>query len=194
MKQKQLIAICLIINSLVVLLCGCGGIDKEKLAKLKKELQKNSTSISQTLTETTTIETTTENVIPSSTKFIAQGNTTLMNFLMACEDNGYSILKPHRDDDIVTAFAKGENASFTIKYFCESQHVFMVKIVNNNMATSDEYMDCVMAMAKSINPDINTSKLKSNVKKSIKNPNRGFVTEQTYFDYDSAVGTFTITH
>lgn len=80
MKQKQLIAICLIINSLVVLLCGCGGIDKEKLAKLKKELQKNSTSISQTLTETTTIETTTENVIPSSTKFIAQGNTTLMNF------------------------------------------------------------------------------------------------------------------
>ena len=51
-----------------------------------------------------------------------------------------------------------------------------------------------MAMAKSINPDINTSKLKSNVKKSIKNPNRGFVTEQTYFDYDSAVGTFTITH
>ena len=194
MKQKQLIAVCLIINSLVVLLCGCGGIDKEKLAKLKKELQKNSTSISQTVTETTTVETTTENVIPSSTKFIAQGNTTLMNFLMACEDNGYSILNPHRDDDIVTAFAKGENASFTIKYFCENQHVFMVKIVNNNMATSDEYIDCIMAMAKSINPDINTSKLKSSVKKSIKKPNKGLVVEQTYFDYDSTIGTFTITH
>lgn len=188
MKQKQLIAICLIINSLVVLLCGCGGIDKEKLAKLKKELQKNSTSVSQTSTEATTIETTTEETSYDKKE------TSLMFFLDDADKYGYSIENPSKIMDMVTALAIGENAQFYIRYTSKKQHISMVEVIDDKAETRDEYKKCIIAMAKAFNPNIDKAKLNSSIEKAIKNCDKPFKYNDMYFNYDSQNESFAISY
>lgn len=197
-KSAVVLIICVIISSL----CGCTS-NKSKIDENIQEITVEATTESQTTTEEiTTEEITTEEFTKEETnsdsneKFIAQGNTVLMNFLNSATENGFPITKPKRDDCYVTAVAKGENDSFNIRYMSENQHVFMVEIIadNNDIVSSDGFKQCVSAMAKSINPDIDESALNSDIEKAISEADVGFVDSNTYFKYDSSDNTFTITH
>lgn len=189
----------IIICTFISLLCGCNS-NNHKLSENKQETVTTDNSIlfeETTAKETTTEEPTSEDTSSDTNeKFIAQGNTTLMNFLNATSDYGFSITNPKKDDSYVTAVAKGENDSFNIRYMVEKQHVYMVEIIadNNDIILSDGFKQCVSAMAKSINPDIDENNLNSNIEKAISNADVGFVDGNTYFKYDSSNKTFTITY
>lgn len=120
-------------------------------------------------------------------KFVAQGNTTLMNFLSASSDNGYEIADPNREGDYISAVAKGTGGNYNVRYMVENQHVFAVKIYAESaeVITTEEYLDCVCAMAKSINPNIDSSVLSDAIAQAIASPNEGIVDSDTQFRYDS---------
>lgn len=134
-----------------------------------------------------------ESEIEESEKFVAKGDTTLMNFLSAASDNGYDITNPERNGTDVTAIAKGSGGEFSVCYMVENQHVYRVEIVTDGDEISDGYKECVAAMAKAINPDIDDTALADDIEQVI-NQNEELVDSDTYFRYDSNERTFTITH
>lgn len=134
-----------------------------------------------------------ESEIEESEKFVAKGDTTLMNFLSVASDNGYDITNPERNGTDVTAIAKGSGGEFSVCYMVENQHVYRVEIVTDGDEISDGYKECVAAMAKAINPDIDDTALADDIEQVI-NQNEELVDSDTYFRYDSNERTFTITH
>ena len=128
-----------------------------------------------------------------SETFIAKGDTTLMNFLSVASDNGYDITNPERNGTDVTAIAKGSGGEFSVCYMVENQHVYRVEIVTDGDEISDDYKECVAAMAKAINPDIDDTALADDIEQVI-NQDEELVDSDTYFRYDSDERTFTITH
>lgn len=128
-----------------------------------------------------------------SEKFVAQGDTTLMSFLSAASDNGYDITNPERNGTDVTATAKGSGGEFSVLYMVENQHVYKVEIMTDSDETSDGYKECVAAMAKAINPDIDDTVLVDDIEQVISQKTE-MVDSDTYFRYDSDNGIFTITH
>lgn len=120
-------------------------------------------------------------------KFVAQGNITLMNFLNAASDNGYSITNPNRDGTFVTATAKGEKGDYKIQYMVEQQKVYAVGVFAESeaMLQDDSYLDCVCNMAKSINNSIDEETIKDAVNQAITSLDTQIVQDSTMFRYDS---------
>lgn len=120
-------------------------------------------------------------------KFVAQGNITLMNFLNAASDNGYSITNPNNDGTFVTATAKGENGDYKVQYMVEQQKVYAVGVFAESeaMLQDDSYLDCVCNMAKSINNSIDEETIKDAVNQAITSPDTQIVQDSTMFRYDS---------
>lgn len=120
-------------------------------------------------------------------KFVAQGNITLMNFLNAASDNGYSITNPNNDGTFVTATVKGENGDYKVQYMVEQQKVYAVGVFAESeaMLQDDSYLDCVCNMAKSINNSIDEETIKDAVNQAITSPDTQIVQDSTMFRYDS---------
>ena len=120
-------------------------------------------------------------------KFVAQGKTTLMNFLSAASDNGYEITNPERGEIYITATAKGSEAEYEVKYMVENQKVYSVSVYSDSIEkiTEDTFLNCVYAMAKAINPDIAEDTLKEAVDEAIATPDKEIVNEDTMFRYNS---------
>ena len=92
MKKKSLIATVLL-TTLVLGACGNVGADNGTTEKSVKSSQQTETTDSSEKAEVSESEITEE-----SEKFVAQGKTTLMDFLSAVSDNGYEITNPKRED------------------------------------------------------------------------------------------------
>lgn len=120
-------------------------------------------------------------------KFVAQGNITLMNFLNAASDNGYSITNPNNDGTFVTATAKGEKGDYKVQYMVEQQKVYAVGVFAESeaMLQDDSYLECVCSMAKSINNSIDEETIKDAVNQAITSPDTQIVQDSTMFRYDS---------
>ena len=64
---------------------------------------------------------------------------------------------------------------------CEDQ----LNQANLNQATEDTFLNCVYAMAKAINPDIDEDALKEAVDEAIATPDKEIINNDTMFRYDS---------
>ena len=127
--------------------------------------------------------------------FVAKGETTLMNFLDASSNNGYEIIEPQRDGSYVNAKAKKGNNVFDIRYMVENQKVYMVEITQNTSnITNSEYTECIVGLAKALNPGFNTNDLKQAVEKALSNPDQKVIKNETLLLFDDEEGIFTITH
>lgn len=194
--RKLLLVSLLSISIAAMSACGASANNQNSTVETKP-----TESVSEVETETK--EDATEEIVDNnaeseigeteSEKFIAKGDTTLMNFLSAASDNGYDITNPEKNGTDVTAIAKGSGGEFSICYMVENQHVYRVEIVTDGDEISDGYKECVAAMAKAINPDIDDTALADDIEQVI-NQNAELVDSDTYFRYDSNERTFTITH
>lgn len=127
--------------------------------------------------------------------FVAKGETTLMNFLDAASNNGYEIIDPQRDGSYVDAKARKGSNVFDIRYMVENQKVYMVEITQNTSnITNSEYTECIVGLAKALNPDFNTNDLKQAIEKALSNPNQKVIKNETLLLFDDEEGVFTITH
>ena len=127
--------------------------------------------------------------------FVAQGKTMLMDFLDNASNNGYEIIDPKKDDSFVNAKAKKGNTTFDIQYMVENQKVYMVKVyLGYNVKTSSEYIDCIVGMTKSLNPDISSSVLNDAIDTALSNAGNKVIKSDTLFLFDETKGVFTITH
>ena len=127
--------------------------------------------------------------------FVAKGETSLMNFLDAASNNGYEIVDPQRDGCYVDAKAKKGNDVFHIRYMVENQKVYMVEVTQNtNSKTNSEYSECIMGLAKALNPDFNTNDLKLAVEEALSHPNHKVIKCETLLLFNDKQGVFTITH
>ncbi len=128
--------------------------------------------------------------------YIATGETTLMNFLMAADANGYSIESPKRDGSYVDATAVGADVSFSVRYMVENQNVFMVEVKADNAeaAMSDSFKNCVTAMAKALYPAIDDIVVNDSIEAALATPDENINNKDSLFRFDSATNTLTITH
>lgn len=181
MKKKSLIATVLL-TTLILGACGNVGADNGTTEKSVKSNQQTETTDSSEISEMSESETTEE-----SEKFVAQGKTTLMNFLSAASDNGYEIINPERGEIYITATAKGSESEYEMKYMVENQKVYSVSVYSDSIEkiTEDTFLNCVYAMAKAINPDIDEDTLKEAVDEAIATPDKEIVNEDTMFRYNS---------
>lgn len=142
------------------------------------------------------VESVSENSLDKEEKFIAEGETTLMNFLNGASDNGYSITKPSRDGTTVSAIASGANGNFDITYFVEDQHVYNVSIIadSTNMLSDENFLDCVNAMAKAINPELTDDIINNSVNQAITTPDNPVVDGDCQFLYISDDLAISISH
>lgn len=181
MKKKSLIATVLL-TTLVLGACGNVGADNGTTEKSVKSSQQTETTDSSEKAEVSESETTEE-----SEKFVAQGKTTLMNFLSAASDNGYEITNPERGDIYITAIAKGSEDEYKVKYMVENQKVYSVSVYTDSVEEmSDEsFQKCFYAMAKAFNSEIDEDTLKEAVDEAIATPDKEIVNNDTMFRCDS---------
>lgn len=150
--------------------------------------------INQSLQETTLDDIEEDSTTQQETEyFIAQGNTTLYNFLDAVSSNGYHLYNPQRDDVYVNAVAKGTGGSFNICYMVEEQHVYMVEVFADDLM-SDGFKDCVRAMALTLNPNISDDGLEEAINYVLDSTDESYVIEDTLFRFDSADNKLVITY
>ena len=77
----------------------------------------------------------------------------------------------------------------------ENQKVYMVKVyLGYNVKTSSEYIDCIVGMTKSLNPDISSSVLNDAIDTALSNAGNKVIKSDTLFLFDETKGVFTITH
>ena len=185
--RKLLLVSLLSISIVAMSACGVETETIESVSEVETETEENATEEKVDNNSESEIEES------ESEKFVAKGDTTLMNFLSSASDNGYDITNPERNGTDVTAIAKGSGGEFSVCYMVENQHVYRVEIVTDGDEISDGYKECVAAMAKAINPDIDDTTLADDIEQVI-NQNAELVDGDTYFRYDSNERTFTITH
>lgn len=153
------------------------------------------TTLPPSSTESTSSNINSETVEDEDYGFVAQGETSLMNFLNNASNNGYEIVDPQRDGVYINAKAKKGNIVFDIQYMVEDQKVYMVEIkMNTSDKTSSEYKKCIAAMAKSLNADIEINVLNSAIEQVLNNPNNRVIKSDTLFLFNDSKGVFTITH
>lgn len=127
--------------------------------------------------------------------FIARGKD-LLAFLTLAMQNDYSIDVAKRNGDTVFASAVNNNTETPICYMVENQRVYSVSIIERNKGDmkKENYMDCAIAMAKSLNYQITTDVAEEAIQIAIKNPGIGVITSvnDTQFIYESDEGTLSI--
>ena len=180
--EKEGLIATVLFTTLILGACGNVGASNETT-------EKNIQSSQQTETVDTSAksEEKHESESAETEKFVAQGKTTLMNFLSAASDNGYEITNPERGEIYITATAKGSEAEYEVKYMVENQKVYSVSVYSDSIEkiTEDTFLNCVYAMAKAINPDIAEDTLKEAVDEAIATPDKEIVNEDTMFRYNS---------
>lgn len=181
MKKKSLIATVLL-TTLVLGACGNVGADNGTTEKSVKSSQQTETTDSSEKTEVSESETTEE-----SEKFVAQGKTTLMNFLSAASDNGYEITNPERGDIYITAIAKGSEDEYKVKYMVENQKVYSVSVYTDSVEEmSDEsFQKCFYAMAKALNPELDEEAIKESTEGAVTTQDKEIIDADTLFKCDS---------
>ena len=183
MKKKGLIA-AVLFTTLILGACGNVGASNETTEKTIQSSQRT-----ETVDTSAKSEEKHESESAETEKFVAQGKTTLMNFLSAASDNGYEITNPERGEIYITATAKGSESEseYEVKYMVENQKVYSVSVYSDSIEkiTEDTFLNCIYAMAKAINPDIAEDTLKEAVDEAIATPDKEIVNEDTMFRYDS---------
>lgn len=127
--------------------------------------------------------------------FIASGKD-LLAFLTLAMQNDYSIDVAKRNGDIVFASAVYKNTETPICYMVENQRVYSVSIIERKKGDmkKENYMDCAIAMAKSLNYQITTDVAEEAIQIAMKNPGIGVITSvnDTQFIYESDEGILSI--
>ena len=177
MKRKGLIATVLF-TTLILGACGNVGASNETTEKNIQSSQQTETGDTSAKSEEKH-----ESESAETEKLVAQGKTTLMNFLSAASDNGYEITNPERGEIYITATAKGSEAEYEVKYMVENQKVYSVSVYSDSIEkiTEDTFLFFFYAMAKAINPDIAEDTLKEAVDEAIATPDKEIVNEDTMF-------------
>ena len=128
----------------------------------------------------------------SDKPFVAKGEISLFSFLENASANGYEICNPERNGTDVSAEARGTEYTFDIEYMVEDQHIYKVEI--QDVTAGNEFFDCICAMAKSINPDIEESVLLEAVEQAYISQDEAVVMGEMLFKFDTVERTFTIAH
>ncbi|MCC8191664.1 MAG: hypothetical protein LIO41_01265 [Ruminococcus sp.] len=160
-------------------------LENEEETTLTDEITEQETTLDDIEEDSTTQQ--------ESEQFIAQGNTTLYNFLDAASSNGYSIENPQKDDVYVNAVATGNGGTFNICYMVEEQHAYMVEVFADDLM-SDGFKDCVRAMALALNPNISDDGLEEAINYVLDCTDESYVIEDTLFRFDSTDNKLVITY
>jgi len=125
-------------------------------------------------------------------KFVAKGETGLFVFLENASDNGYELRHPERDGNYVEVEAHGNDNIFDITYMVIDQHIYQVCI--NNVTTESKYLDCIYAMAKSLNPDIEEDVFVNAVESAFSSEKEEIVVENMLFKFNKEEKSFTLAY
>lgn len=181
MKKKGLIA-AILFTTLILGACGNVGASNETTEKTIQSSQ-------QTEEIDTSAKSEKKHEVESAEteKFVAQGKTTLMNFLSATLDNGYEITNPERGEIYITAIAKGSESEYEVKYMVENQKVYSISVYTDSVEEmSDEsFQKCFYAMAKALNPELDEEAIKESTEGAVTTPDKEIIDADTLFKCDS---------
>ena len=121
-----------------------------------------------------------------------------MPFLDNASANGFDIIDPMNLNGYVFANAVNSGNKYPICYMVENQHVYCVSVIEKNSGDliSDNYMKCIIAMARSINPSVSVEDATDASKLALANPDVGVVTitNDMHFIYHKDEGMITISY
>lgn len=130
-------------------------------------------------------------------RFIAKGKE-LFPFMSLAFENGYSIDNPTRTGEVVFATASNDVNDYPICYFVESQKVYSVSVIERKQGDikKDGYIDCAVAMAKSLNYKAVDEEVREAVQLAIANPGIGAMNmaNDMQFIYEANEGMLTISY
>jgi len=113
-------------------------------------------------------------------------------------ENGYSIDNPTRTGEVVFATASNDVNDYPICYFVESQKVYSVSVIERKQGDikKDGYIDCAVAMAKSLNYKAVDEEVREAVQLAIANPGIGAMNmaNDMQFIYEANEGMLTISY
>ncbi len=147
--------------------------------------------------EETTVET--EDLSEESgetSTFIAQGHTSLFNFMSACLENGCEYYNPNNNNGTVAATAEYNGSNYNISYIVQDQRVYSVTIFagNEDNVNTDDYKNCVAAFAKSLNSSLENETALNLIDQAIENPGEQIIDSDTLFRYVSSDYAMTISY